>query len=194
MVIADILFPFAAVLLMEVGDKTQIAIFSLSAKYKSSIAILLGALLAFILIDGAAILLGNILSDMVPILYLSLFSAFFFIFSGIVLLIQKEEKNEEINTKAKNLFFLSFISIVLLEMGDKSQLSAMVFAGIYHPMLVFIGVITALLILSLAAVYLGRKVQNKLKDKYVKVVTSFFFFVMGISIIIKVFLEYFPLS
>jgi putative Ca2+/H+ antiporter (TMEM165/GDT1 family) len=56
--IQDLFVPFIAILIAELGDKTQFAVFCLSSKTKSYAKLFLGVLLAFAVADGIAIILG----------------------------------------------------------------------------------------------------------------------------------------
>lgn len=50
---------FGAIFIAELGDKTQLAVFAMKAKGMSSMGIFFGAMLAFALVTGIAILLGD---------------------------------------------------------------------------------------------------------------------------------------
>ena len=56
--ISDILLPFITIALAELGDKTQLAVFALASKTKKHLSLLLGAILAFVIADGLAVILG----------------------------------------------------------------------------------------------------------------------------------------
>ena len=53
------IIPLLAVGLAEMGDKTQLSILILSTRTKEYFRLLLGVMLAFLLADGLAILLGS---------------------------------------------------------------------------------------------------------------------------------------
>ncbi|MCH7613168.1 MAG: TMEM165/GDT1 family protein [Candidatus Marinimicrobia bacterium] len=50
---------FGAIFIAELGDKTQLAVFAMKAKGMSGMGIFFGAMLAFALVTGIAILLGD---------------------------------------------------------------------------------------------------------------------------------------
>ncbi len=62
----DILLPFSAVFLAEMGDKTQLAVFSLSLKSRKRLQLLLRVVLAFVIADGIAVLLGDFIAKIAP--------------------------------------------------------------------------------------------------------------------------------
>ncbi|MDD1758942.1 MAG: TMEM165/GDT1 family protein, partial [Methanotrichaceae archaeon] len=78
-----ILVPMAAIALAEIGDKTQLSILLLSSKTKEYFKLFLGVLLAFLIVDGMAILLGYWITGFLPIWLVQLFSGVIFIVFGL---------------------------------------------------------------------------------------------------------------
>jgi len=56
---ADVLIPLIVIGLAEFGDKTQLSILLLSSKTKKHLHLLLGVMLAFLIVAGAAVLIGS---------------------------------------------------------------------------------------------------------------------------------------
>ncbi len=77
-------------------------------------------------------------------------------------------------------FIVPFITIVLAELGDKTQIAAGLFATKYNGVLVFLGVIFALAILSLLAVYLGKFIMEKLNRRMISYIAGAIFIIIGI--------------
>ncbi len=110
--IQDILIPFLAVGLAELGDKTQLAVLLLASKTKKHLQLLSGVILAFIIADGLAILLGDFIKNIIPMNYIKIGAAIIFIIFGIIILIS--DKKIKKNYSIKNPFFLwIFISVVI---------------------------------------------------------------------------------
>jgi len=176
----DLFIPLLVVGLAEFGDKTQLSIFVLSSKTDKHISILLGAILAFLIVDGIAILLGGWIIYFVPILYVKIISGIIFICFGILFF---ASKNEEISEKYyfKNPFLLSFSLIFLTEWGDKTQIAAALFATKYNGLFVLIGVIIALTILSILAIYVGKIISDKIDRKIISKVAGVVFIIIGIT-------------
>jgi len=61
--VQDILIPLIVTGLAEFGDKTQLSILLLSSRTKKHLHLLLGVVLAFLIVDGVAVFLKNILSN-----------------------------------------------------------------------------------------------------------------------------------
>jgi len=177
--VQDILIPFAAIGLAELGDKTQLAVLCLSSKTKRHIELLVGILLAFVIADGLAIMLGNYVTSYIPIQYLKTLSGITFILFGIFTLMNN--KKEEAQCELKQPFSSAFVLILVSEMGDKTQIAAGLFATKYNPVQVFIGVIFALTVLSVTAVYLGKLIALKLNKRAISTVAGILFVLIGIS-------------
>lgn len=178
--IEDVLIPLIMIGLAEFGDKTQLSIFLLSSKTKKHLHLLLGAMLAFLIVDGVAVLIGSWIINIVPIRLLKIFSGIIFIIFGVLILRNKEGK-EKSKSYFKNSFLSGFALIFITEWGDKTQIASGILATKYNPLMVLIGAMTALALLSVMAIYLGRFVSNKVDKKVVTKIAGTVFILMGIS-------------
>ena len=174
----DILIPFFTVGLAELGDKTQLTILCLASKTKRYIELLSGVILAFVIADGLAILLGNLITTYIPINYIKVVSGSIFIIFGIITLISN--KQEEAKCELKNPFASGFLLIFVSEIGDKTQIASGLFATKFNPIMVFIGVISALTILSIMVIYLGKSIAIKLNKKVLSNIAGAVFILIGI--------------
>ncbi len=187
--ILDFFIPFISIILAEFGDKTQIAIISISSKTKKKFQILFGAILAFAIIDGLAILFGNYISDLIPLLYIKIIAGTLFIFFGILTILEKtnsEDNNKNKIKEIKNPLIYSFLLLSLAELGDKSQFVAGTFSSIYNPILTFFGIICGVIIISSIAILLGDYINKKFNKNIVKKISAGLFFTIGISILISI--------
>lgn len=172
------MIPFLAVGLAELGDKTQLAVFCLASKTKKYLQLFLGVTLAFIIADGLAIILGDFIAKNIPINYVKIGAGIIFIVIGIYML--ANYKREEKKYELKTLFLSGFGLVLVSEMGDKTQLASGLFATKFNPVLVFIGVIAALIVLSVIAIYLGKFVMEKINKKTVSIMAGILFILIGI--------------
>ena len=76
---------FALIFLMELGDKTQLTVLSISAGNDSHGSVLLGAVIALVLSTVLAVLAGSVLQRFVPPHYVHAVAAAIFILFGILL-------------------------------------------------------------------------------------------------------------
>lgn len=82
------LLSFGMLFLAELGDKTQLAVFTLVTQYQKPIPIFLGASLALILVTLIGALFGNIVTKYIPAEYLKLVAGILFVGIGIFILIE----------------------------------------------------------------------------------------------------------
>ncbi|HBR57596.1 MAG TPA: hypothetical protein DEA22_09020 [Blastocatellia bacterium] len=80
---------FLTLFLAELGDKTQLAIITLTAKTDSKLSVFLGASFALVLVSLLGVLLGGILNQYVPTEWLQRIVAVAFIAIGILMLFGK---------------------------------------------------------------------------------------------------------
>lgn len=80
---------FLTLFLAELGDKTQLAVITMSAKTESKVAVFLGASLALVLVSLLGVLVGGILSQYIPTEWLQRIVAVAFIVIGALMLLGK---------------------------------------------------------------------------------------------------------
>ena len=181
--ILDLVIPFFAIGLAELGDKTQLAVILLSSRTKDHLQLLVGIFLAFLIVDGAAILAGSLMTYIIPISFLRIFSGFVFIIFGILILKGDKGKFEE-RLRFKSAFLSGFTLIFVTEWGDKTQIAAALFASEYNTIMVLIGTLAALTLVSLAAIYLGKIISTKINRKIITRVSGIAFIIIGMSFLL----------
>jgi len=177
-----LLTSFGLIMLAELGDKTQLAVISLSSKRKSR-SVFIGALLAFAVVDGISALAGGAIAAFVPAVWIGVGAGSIFIVFGIyTLLFEKTEKRE---VEARSVAVASSFSLIaLMELGDKTQLAVVSLAAEYNaPALVFVGVMLAFTILTGLGVTLGAVVSRWVPLEYVRIGSGLLFIVFGILFI-----------
>ena len=155
----------------------------LSSKTKKHLQLLIGAIIAFIIVDGVAIVAGAWITTIIPINYLKIISAIVFIIIGILLLISKDSEGEK-GTTQKNPLIAAFLIIMLTEWGDKTQIAAAIFATQYNTIFVFIGTILALTTLTIIAIFFGKIISERINKKLINKIAGTVFIILGITFII----------
>jgi len=82
-----VLTSFSMVTLMELGDKTQLAVIALTVEEGSPFLIFLGASLAFFVVTGIGVLIGAAVQKTVPMRYIRVGAAVVFIIFGVLFLL-----------------------------------------------------------------------------------------------------------
>jgi len=182
----EIIIPLLAVGLAEMGDKTQLSILLLSSKTQEYFRLLLGVMLAFLLADGIAILLGSWVTSVIPVDLVKIVSGLVFILFGLLILKgDRDDGTAESNLSAKRAFASGFTMIFLSEWGDKTQIASALFATEYDPVMVFIGVMIALLLLSVMAIFLGKFLSSRIDRRAITKVGGVLFLLIGMSFMLS---------
>lgn len=160
---------FLAIFVVELPDKTFLATLVLATKYRP-ILVWIGVGLAFAVQTVVAVLLGHAVSflpeDVVHVAAGAMFVA------GAVILVREgrsHQANEGSEIETKDVHGLkavlaSFLVLFAAEWGDLSQLLTISLVAKYEdPVSVFIGALTALLLVSGMAVVAGRQLQRFVK-------------------------------
>jgi Ca2+/H+ antiporter, TMEM165/GDT1 family len=178
-----VLVAFGLVFVAELGDKTQIAVLTLSAKYGFK-RVFLGAAVAFLILNAVAVSIGVVFYDFVPHKVLKYIVSGIFIIAGIVSLLQREEKEEEQAgrfQKLQNPLLATFLLICLMELGDKTQLSMVALTAKYNqPFFVFIGGTLALWADTLLGALAGKWIGGKVPRVWIHRVSGIIFLAIGI--------------
>lgn len=80
---------FGVIFLAEMGDKTQLAAMTMAADSKKPWAVFLGATLALAAVSALGVLVGSVVGDYVPLVWLKRVAATAFIVIGVLMLFGK---------------------------------------------------------------------------------------------------------
>jgi putative Ca2+/H+ antiporter (TMEM165/GDT1 family) len=80
---------FGVIFLAEMGDKTQLAAMTMAAQSKQPWAVFIGAALALTAVSALGVLVGSVIGDYVPMIWVKRVAAFSFIVIGVMMLAGK---------------------------------------------------------------------------------------------------------
>ena len=84
-----LLSTFGIIFLAEMGDKTQLAAMTMAAESKKPLAVFLGASLALVAVSALGVVVGGVIGNYVPIVWVKRIAAVAFISIGILILLDK---------------------------------------------------------------------------------------------------------
>ena len=84
-----LLTTFGVIFLAEMGDKTQLAAMTMAAQTKQPWAVFIAASLALTAVSAIGIVVGSILGNYLPLIWIKRVSAIAFIVIGVLILIGK---------------------------------------------------------------------------------------------------------
>jgi len=162
---------FLAIFVVELPDKTFLATLVLATKYRP-ILVWIGVGAAFAVQTTVAVLLGHAVSFLPEEVVQAAAGVMFLV--GAVILIREGRSHQEAaasdeEVETKNVHgwravLASFLVLFAAEWGDLSQLLTISLVAKYEePVAVFIGALSALLLVSGLAVVAGRQLQRFVK-------------------------------
>jgi len=80
---------FGVIFLAEMGDKTQLAAMTMSAQTRKPWAVLLGAAIALTAVSAIGVIVGGVLGNYVPLIWVKRVAAIAFIVIGVLILLNK---------------------------------------------------------------------------------------------------------
>jgi putative Ca2+/H+ antiporter (TMEM165/GDT1 family) len=173
--------------LMEFGDKTHIAVITLSMKNKP-MEVFIGALGAFAVVDGASVLVGGLIANLIPEFWINVISGGLFLLFGILTLINKEDE-EEVKEGGKSGLASAFSLVTLMELGDKTQFASFVLAARYgSPVLVFLGIMLGAALITGSGVVIGKGLMRIVPERYLRYAAAALFLIFGVIFLAKAFL------
>jgi len=84
-----LLSTFALLFVAELGDKTQLAVISMTAKHKMPLWVFVGAALALVAVTAIGVLGGGLLTRIIPEMVLRKIAAVLFVVMGILMWFDK---------------------------------------------------------------------------------------------------------
>jgi putative Ca2+/H+ antiporter (TMEM165/GDT1 family) len=180
---------FVIIFLAELGDKTQLVTISFASKYPH-VPVFWGVFLGMSMVSVLGVVVGTIIFQHIPILYVKIISGVIFIIFGVWTLKEaKEGEEEEEDIKEigkKSVFSTTFILISITEFGDKTQFMVIALTAQYGaPILVFLGAILAFALIVGIGVFVGKKLSEKVDTKLIELGSGILFIVIGLVFIIE---------
>lgn len=172
---------FGLIFIAELGDKTQLMVFSLALRYGGR-PVLTGAFLAFALLSGSAALMGRGVGSLLQQDVITMVSAWVFIAFGLFMLLRKsdDDRNEQALPSARSGMIAAFSLIALSEMGDKTQIATLLLSVKYHSFLtVFLASLMALSLASLLGILVAGRLHKFIPARYINPLSGILFILLG---------------
>ena len=180
------LLTFPAVALAELGDKTQLVVIFLAARFRKPWAVLAGLVVGAAANAGVAVAGGAVLDRLVPPGFLEWMVAAGFLAIGAWMLFAHEHDDVEPPPSTSHGAFLTTLWLFfIMEMGDKTQLATVALAaGLPQPAWVFVGAALGLAAANVPALWLGHRFASRLPHALLHRLSAGLFIVIGIGLMI----------
>jgi putative Ca2+/H+ antiporter (TMEM165/GDT1 family) len=154
---------FALIALAEIGDKSQVVCMTLAARHRHW-PVLLGASVAFLVLNALAVIFGAGVAAWVPERVTAGIVAVLFGAFGIHALCRQDDgaADDITETPGHGIFFSTLLLIFVAEFGDKTQIAVAGLAGTMSPLPVWLGASAALIMVSALGVWAGRTLLLRL--------------------------------
>lgn len=166
----------------EMGDKTQLMLVALTSRFKLR-DIIIGTAAAILVLNGLAVLLGGLVSEIIPTWLIRLVAASAFLFFAITSLKgdddEEEAKEENVSRFAPLTVFCTFF---VAELGDKTQLTAITFGaneGMNAAITVWLACSIGLFAADILGMLIGYLLKSKTPDGLLNTLAFFIFAIFG---------------
>lgn len=176
------LFSLGAVVLAEMGDKTQLLAMAFATKYKA-VRVLIGVFVATILNHALAVAVGNLLTRFsIAQIWIQGIAALSFIFFGLWTIRGDKLEGEENRTTKFGAVITVALAFFLAEMGDKTQLATIALATRFpaSPLWILTGTTTGMLIADGIGIIIGVVLCKKIPERTVKLISAGVFIFFGL--------------
>ncbi|HKE57098.1 MAG TPA: TMEM165/GDT1 family protein [Pyrinomonadaceae bacterium] len=176
-----------------VGDKLLYTTSVLAARYRT-LPIMLGMALAFMAKMGVAVLVGDAISKLPPLLVATITTISFL---GVAFTLWRKSdlpRDKEKTHTAKKAAMVSFAAIFFSEWGDVGQVTAATLAARYRlPWVVWLGAVSAMVTKGVLAAFLGagirRWIQERVSPKVIRYVAVGLLLLLGFLTVLEILFE-----
>jgi Ca2+/H+ antiporter, TMEM165/GDT1 family len=173
----------ALVFVAELGDKSQLLSLWFATRY-GLWTVLAGVATATVVVMGVAVVVGAIFGAVLPrTLFLTVAGLLFFVFAAWSLRHEQEEDEEEEVRAAPafGAYGIVTVSIVVSEMGDKTQLATVALAGDRDPVGVWLGATAGMFTAVAIAVFIGKVAGKRLPHRLISIGAAVLFAAFGVA-------------
>ncbi|MCR5273179.1 MAG: TMEM165/GDT1 family protein [Lachnospiraceae bacterium] len=167
----------------EMGDKTQLMLIGLTSRYKLR-DIILGTAFAILVLNGVAVVLGGLLGSVLPTGIIKLVAGVLFLYFAVSSL--KKDSDEEEDAKEEKISFAPmavFMTFIIAELGDKTQLTAAAFGASYGfsmALVVWIACSIGLFMADILGLLVGYLLKKRVPEEAMKYIAFVIFAFYGV--------------
>lgn len=154
---------FSLIALAEIGDKSQLVCMTLAARNRHW-PVILGASLAFILLNTLAVLFGAAVGAWLSEKMTTGIVAVLFASFGVHAFLSSDDEDSQqlLKKTSHGIFFTTLLLIFASEFGDKTQIAIAGLASSFSILPVWLGATAALILISVLGIWVGRTVLQRL--------------------------------
>ncbi len=168
--------------LAEIGDRSQIMVLLLAARFRRPLPVFGGLLAASVLGHGVSAAIGVSLGHLIDPQIVHWLVAGILIIMGAWLLLHPgiQVRHRPAPRSGLGAFGTSFIAITLMELGDKSQLATLALSAHFGTWLpVATGAVLAVMLINAPVVWLGHRFGRNLPLNAIRVIAGIVLILLG---------------
>jgi putative Ca2+/H+ antiporter (TMEM165/GDT1 family) len=167
--------------LAEIGDKTQILLLILAARFQRPVPIIFGILFATIANHAAAGLAGALLGNFFVGLWMRWVLSFSFLSVAIWALLPDRYEGAEGTTSRWGAFASTLVAFFLAEIGDKTQIATVGLAARFDLFYAVVaGTTLGMMLANIPVVIAGDRIAGKLPLKAIRMTAAIVFAALSI--------------
>lgn len=183
MIIESFILALVTVSATELADKTMLVALCFGAEQESNGRILVAVISALMVSTFVTTLLGSGLRAIIPIDWLVYVSGALFILLGIHSIFLRDD-DEETTCSSDAKLGAMFSTVLVSELGDKSQLAILALAvNSSFPFAVFAGAIIAFIIVTVLSIGIGSTLGTFSKKSTIHKIAGVIFIVIGLLVL-----------
>jgi putative Ca2+/H+ antiporter (TMEM165/GDT1 family) len=181
---------FGLVFLAELGDKTQLLAMGFGARYPMR-TVMIGLTLGFAAAGAIAALVGGVLGAALPEKPIAIVGGILFLLFALLTLrgvgrsADTVEAEMEHVVHTRNVVLSIALTIVLGELGDKTQLTTATLAARSNPVAVWVGATGGEVLAASIGAFFGAKVGTRLEPNVVKIASAVLFALFGVLLLVS---------
>ncbi len=178
-----LLTTFIAAGLAEFGDKTQLLVIALAARYAKALPILAGVAIAALANNIIAVLGATLITGLITIRAVSLLVALALVFAGVAGLFRQKSPEGMGSTWKTGPFLTAAGCFFLLEFGDKTQFVTFALAAQFNAFaLAAAGATAGVIAASIPAAVLGKRAPVLLRLSRARALIALIFLPAGVVV------------
>lgn len=170
------------VALAEIGDKTQLLAFLLTARFRKPLPIVSAILVATLANHAFAAAIGTWVTSMLSTEVLRWVLGLSFLMMAAWTLIPDKLEKDDAELAKYGVFMTTLIAFFLAEMGDKTQIATVALAAQYNNFYAVVaGTTLGMMLANVPAVYLGDRIADRLPVRLVHGIAAILFGSLGVA-------------
>ncbi|EGO65480.1 TMEM165/GDT1 family protein [Acetonema longum] len=167
------------VVLAEMGDKTQLLAMAFATRFRWQ-TVMWGVFAATVVNHLFAVIVGNYITQFIPMNYVQIAAAVSFILFGLWT-IRGDKLEGEDKADRCNPFWTVAIAFFIAEMGDKTQLATVALAAQFNTIIpVWMGTTLGMMIADGIGIIIGIVLGKRIPERVVKWVAALIFIAFGL--------------